>query len=270
MVSRPASFSLRAGLTLALAVSLLVVAAPAATPGTHATFSSVCQFSHALPDDPIVFPDEPGASHLHDFLGNVTTDAYSTYDSLRAGDTTCDRAGDTAAYWVPALYRADGTAVQPRSMSAYYRAVGKDGASIQAPPADLRIISSEATWVCPGTLGLSDPLNGCPIGNLQLQLRFPDCWDGVNLDSADHRSHMAFSSRVDNEVQCPDSHPVSVPLVDLHVRYQDVTAPGWYLASGGADTSHGDFLNAWDQEALETLVARCLNTGLGIGTSLVC
>ena len=56
----------------------------------------------------------------------------------------------------------------------------------------------------------------CGGGTLVLQLRFPDCWDGVNLDSADHKSHMAYTvSGV-----CPSNYPVPVPLLEFNVRYQ--------------------------------------------------
>src|SRR5881396_1703219 len=61
-------------------------------------FTTDCAFSHRLPDDPIVKPALPGASHSHDFFGNATTNAFSTYDSLRAGSTTCDREQDAAGY----------------------------------------------------------------------------------------------------------------------------------------------------------------------------
>ena len=30
-----------------------------------------CGYSHPLTDDPIVFPGQPGASHFHDFFGDV-------------------------------------------------------------------------------------------------------------------------------------------------------------------------------------------------------
>ena len=40
---------------------------------------------HRAPDDPIVFPGKPGASHEHTFVGNRTTGAFSTYGSLRSG-----------------------------------------------------------------------------------------------------------------------------------------------------------------------------------------
>ena len=61
-----------------------------------------------------------------------------------------------------------------------------------------------------GETGLP-PFNGFPNrtcdGGLQLRVRFPCCWDGKNLDSADHKSHMAYPSMVDNGV-CPSTHPV--------------------------------------------------------------
>ena len=69
--------------------SALVPAAPAQMPtldtgvgrttGTlGASFISHCAFSHSLPDDPIVHPGVPGASHQHDFFANTTTSATST------------------------------------------------------------------------------------------------------------------------------------------------------------------------------------------------
>ena len=75
-------------------------------------FIESCRFSHQAPDDPIVFPGKPGASHQHTFVGNRTTSAFSNFGSLRSGGTTCMRADDTAAYWVPTLLR-DGRALEP-------------------------------------------------------------------------------------------------------------------------------------------------------------
>ena len=70
-------------------------------------FISSCGFSHRAPDDPILFPGRPGASHDHSFVGNRTTNASSTLGSLLAGQTTCrNRPGDTAGYWMPTLYVA--------------------------------------------------------------------------------------------------------------------------------------------------------------------
>src|SRR5262249_56621631 len=60
-------------------------------------FVGSCAFSHMAMDDPIVYPRQPGASHDHSFVGNTTTNAFSTLRTLRAGSSTCKRDGETAA-----------------------------------------------------------------------------------------------------------------------------------------------------------------------------
>src|SRR3954451_2003001 len=83
-------------------------------------FVSHCAFSHRAPDDPIVDPGRPGASHDHTFLGSKTTDAISTTASLRAAASTSRRRGETAPYCLPPL-AAGGQAVLPAAPSIYYR-----------------------------------------------------------------------------------------------------------------------------------------------------
>lgn len=99
-----------------------------------------------------------------------------------------------------------------------------------------------------------------------------DCWDGRNLDSPDHKSHMAYAVRGGAvSMVCPASHPVPVPQLELDINYPDMTGgPGWSLASGSPNTAHADFVNSWDQAELERLVQECLRTGLGAGTGLNC
>src|SRR5947199_5786689 len=83
-------------------------------------FVSGCRFSHRNNDDPIVFPGQPGKSHDHTFIGNDSTDAFSTLSSLLGGTTSCRRPGDTAAYWAPTLMSGS-EAVTPRAATVYYR-----------------------------------------------------------------------------------------------------------------------------------------------------
>jgi hypothetical protein len=231
-------------------------------------FVTTCGFSHRNQDDLIVFPGQPGLSHDHTYFGATTTNASSTLESLREGGTTCQRPGDTAAYWVPTLFR-DGVAVEPLGVTIYYRR--RTVAPLRAFPEGLRMIAGDARatspqarrvtfWNCGVTAGVapsSEPPD-CPEGRrngLRLHVTFPNCWDGRNLDSSDHRSHMAYSERG----VCPASHPVEVPSISLIVRYGITGADGLELASGGVHSAHADFVNAWDQDALRRLVARCLN-----------
>jgi len=231
-------------------------------------FVENCRFSHRADDDPIVFPGQPGASHNHSFVGNRTTNAFSTFGSLVSASTTCARAADTAAYWVPTLY--DGTnAVEPQGATIYYRR--GTFAPLRTFPNDLRMIAGDAKatspqdmritfWNCGlnGGVQPSSTVPTCPDVRgsfLRLHTRFPNCWDGRRTDSADHKSHMAYSIRG----ACPSSHPVEVPAIELIIRYRTLGGDGFSLSSGGQYSAHADFLNAWRPSELKKLVEGCLN-----------
>lgn len=235
-------------------------------------FASTCMFSHRLGDDPIVRPGAPDASHSHDFLGNKSTNAFSTAATLAAGSTSCRRKDDLAAYWVPTLYEA-GRAVKPTNATAYYRTGGKVPATIRAFPAGLKLVAgnSAATspqgrrvvgWRCEGgPMRAKPPL--CLRRRLALVVNFPDCWDGFSLDSIDHRSHLTYSGMTRGGRGCPSSHSVPVPALSLHLRYRvRGGGPLVTLASGPSSTAHADFFNTWRQSALEALVQRCLNANV--------
>lgn len=103
-------------------------------------FQANCSASHDLMDDPIVHPGMPGASHMHTFLGNTTTDANSTLASLSAGGTACKAPGDKSGYWMPTLY--NGTqAVDPVGPQVIYYKTGViDYTSVRPFPAGLRFV----------------------------------------------------------------------------------------------------------------------------------
>jgi hypothetical protein len=235
-----------------------------------------CDYSHAAEDDPIVYPGQPGASHLHVFFGNIATDADSTVASLAQGDTTCDQQLDRAAYWAPALLR-DGAMLTPVKSTAYYRpGVDVDPTIVQPFPAGLVMIAGSAgavqpqpvsivAWSC--GLGIEReqlPPVCAPDRVLRLFVTFPDCWDGQHLDSEDHKSHIAYSSKG----VCPASHPVPVPQLQFSVEYP-VSGPtdGLELASGGLLTGHADFMNGWDEAKLASEVDLCLHRRVVCGVT---
>jgi hypothetical protein len=272
----------RTALFFAAAAGVLVAAAllgPTAFAGKPAStvtradlrgvnFVESCRFSHMAPDDPIVFPGQPGASHHHSFVANRTTDAFSTFASLRAGGTTCRRTADTAAYWMPTLYQGT-TVIEPMGATVYYRRATLAvvhtfpnglkmiaGDSKATAPQDLRITS----WNCgiAGGVRPSSTVPTCPDRRgsfLRLHVRFPSCWDGASLDSADHKSHLAYAERG----ACPASHPVPVPAIELIYRYPTLGGSDFSLSSGGQLSAHADFFNAWNPAQLQKLVNGCLN-----------
>jgi hypothetical protein len=245
-------------------------------------FVLACRFSHRNQDDPIVFPRQPGRSHDHTYFGNRSTNAFSTPASLRRHRRTSCK-GATAAYWVPTLF-VGGRAVWSPLLIAHY--VRRTYARVDPFPAGLKMIAGDASarspqprrvtsWSCadpPNFLiepypNREDPgskrgarIPNCAAddtdwGDLRLQVDFPNCWDGSRLDSPNHKSHMAYSSKG----ACPRSHPVEVPALTLFVHYEVAGGLSSELSSGGQFSAHADFVNAWNQAKLTTLVNGYLN-----------
>jgi hypothetical protein len=259
---------------LAAAAAVFSPSSEGASPG----WITSCGYSHSNNEDPIVHPGHPGAAHLHDYSAARTTGHSSTPDSLRAGGSTCDTAGDTSAYWIPALFE-DGervlpTATRMNSLFYYRRKGAPDGTTVQPFPDGLKMIIGNASATSPvenpqlgtdiifkcgpgSTEDLPAPPSRCDSGVMVMSLRFPNCWDGVNLDSADHRSHMAYPMGS----RCPASHPVVLPRLESFFRYDVGTGPigEISLSSGPYYTAHQDFFNAWVPSSLQTLLANCIN-----------
>lgn len=248
--------------------------------GQLGQFITPCRYTHRAFDDPIVYPNQPGRSHSHDFFGNGSTSATSTLDSLNTAPTSCRRLQDRSAYWVPTLLY-DGRPVTPQGATIYYRDAGKDPATVRPFPAGLRVIAGDSkatgpqsldivSWGCGSDSGIerqpAPPV--CPTGrSLVGTVRFPDCWDGVNLDSGDHKSHMAYALKVRGGRACSGSHPVAVPKITFNIRYPVPGGPSVSLASGSALTEHADFFNAWDPPTLASLVVGCLVAEVKCGSS---
>lgn len=234
-------------------------------------FSIRCRSSHAASDDPIVSPGSPGSTHLHQFFGATATNAHSSYRSMVESPSSCRLSEDTAGYWAPALVSPRGEIARTISQIAYYRALGDD--PIRAFPADLRMIAGYPTiptgvedflgWGCSNGQWFDSPGDCTGNGNLKASVTFPSCWNGFQLDSPDHRSHMTY--RVGKH--CPVSHPVALPTLKIHITFDVSDARGYALSSdlmlGTADghSLHADFWNTWDQDALEGLVRGCLLSG---------
>ena len=271
----------------ALAVLAVVVAPSSAGAVTleNGRFVTVCQVSHESRDDPIVLPKQPGLSHLHHFFGNRSTNARTTPRKLRRSKDTSCNADDRSAYWIPAL-KVNEQVIEPLVLRSYYSSFMKDPRTVQPFPRGLRIIGGDAYALQPQQLGIT--AWGCFAGavgsiagftrlgtgppycggngKLALNVNFPDCWDGVNLDSPDHQSHMAYAE-LDNWLStyatCPASHPVPLPALHMKVIYPTQGArEGVELSSGGVYSAHADFMNGWPQQRIEALVADCIRKSI--------
>jgi hypothetical protein len=251
------------------------------------SFSVECGFSHTLNDDPIVYPNLPGASHSHDFFGNVSTRASSTEETLAGSPTSCGDLSDRAGYWNPTAYM-NGVRIPPIRVSAYY--FGTSSGDVSAFPPGLQMIAGnkDATspadnarvqWSC--TKGNESPLRSHPYdcapygGRVTARIDFPTCWDGLDLGPVD----VAYATGEG----CP-SGSIALPQLSYRVRW-DVRDPcagatpcgaedappaniAFTVSTGSGDgvhtdgafyTLHADFWNAWRQDSLDSLVITCLN-----------
>ena len=156
-------------------------------------FVENCRFSHQAPDDPIVFPGKPGASHQHTFVGNRTTSAFSTFGSLRSGGDDVHARRTTRPPTGCRRSTRARRAVLPQAATIYYRRGTL--AEVSPFPNNLRMIAGDATatspqgmrvtfWSCGVASRASTARRRCrrvpdTRGSfLRLHIRFPECWDG--------------------------------------------------------------------------------------------
>ena len=223
-------------------------------------FALGCGFSHRNNDDPIVFPRQPGRSHNHTYIGNRLVDASSTPASLIGEPTSCESDSDSSTYWVPTLYIGSEPILPLVGIVYYVRRTSEPAAPL---PAGLKMVAGDANarraqakgivaWSCGGVGGTPrySVVPACSEDRLlQLQVNFPNCWNGKAVDSSDHKRHMAYASGG----RCPASHPVAVSTIALILLYPPV--PARAQVASGRFAAHADFINGWDQEELARLVA---------------
>jgi hypothetical protein len=280
---------------LIVVVAALVASLLAAIPTAHASspgWITFCPANHQAMDDPIVYPRQPGASHHHVFFGNRSTNAFSTYRSMRHAHTSCRIKSDKAGYWVPALFE-DGRYVSPRGRLAdgsrtrqvfYYR-VDNVSARYRARhpvepfPPNFRLIAGNAHahsvrdnpalgeeiyWGCSdnSTDKLIVPPS-CDSGAISLHVGFPNCWNG-KVTKQNDTANVVYP----DDGSCPRKYPRLLPRLIFRFEYPVGTTTGDItLASGPSYTMHGDFWNTWNQRVLSRLVRTCLGADVDCGNN---
>lgn len=202
---------------------------------SHSFFLVPCWQVSVQRLDPIVSAGKV-ASHVHQIAGGNAFSPTTTYNDTQAAScTTCFVQGDKSNYWIPRLYyhAVDGTfegVDQLGSASMYYLNEASrlgSGEKMHSFPAGLRMIAGDPYRRAAG-LTLADeaiaytcldyggtptqhrsfPDKHCPYG-IRAEVTFPSCWDGLNLDSKDHKSHMAYPIGTVESGPCPADHPVA-------------------------------------------------------------
>jgi hypothetical protein len=287
-----------------------VPVAQSAAPDNVGAFRFICTAGQIRADDPIVYPNQPGRSHLHQFFGNTEANASSTYDSLRkTGQSTCMSPVNRSAYWMPAMLNGRGMVIRPDHVTIYYKrrpasspACQQMGKACIPLPNGLRYVfgfnmqnpASAPTGAfhfrCAGagaldTSHFKDIVSAavvCPPGaRLGAVVDSPSCWDGTNLDSPDHRSHLAYPSYGWwGYLKCPTTHQFIIPRFTMGAWYgtddtldrSGTWEPGktvtWHLSSDvvpgslpsrPGSTFHADWFGAWDPTVQATWTENCID-----------
>jgi hypothetical protein len=283
---------------------------PPNTNDTLGAFRFICGAGQLLYDDPVMHPGEPGTSHLHQFYGNEDADANSTYASLRAsGATTCgdpaSNAGNRSGYWIPAMLDGKGHVVQPDYVTIYYKRYPKTSSECTSGlrgtctnlPRGLRFIfgrdmmnlsapkTGNPYFLCDNDTGsfktLQEALGVCSAGHhIDAVIDAPMCWDGVHLDTPDHRSHMSYMEDSHNGYpRCPSTHPYIIPGFLLGANYLVVAGEDtskWHFSSDEAapnepagSTYHADWFGAWDDTIMGMWQDNCIDKKLNCSSGLL-
>lgn len=247
--------------------------------------------------DPIVNPGGL-SSHVHVISGGSGFAASMDFARARASScTTCNVREDLSNYWTPKLYfqaangsfldvpiQGDNQYGNMGGMAIYYNDHRFGNEKVHPFPENLRILAGDNSKRTPSDDIPSQavmmecvdaggnvkypglPNRKCSLG-LVAELVMPSCWDGVNTDSPNHKSHVSYPVGVIEGGQCPSSHPIRLMTMTYKVTYRtDAFANEWdgirnpFVFANGDSTGfgfHGDFLNGWDTKVLETAANNC-------------
>ncbi|MDL5154749.1 DUF1996 domain-containing protein [Actinomycetospora termitidis] len=228
-----------------------------------------------------------GAQHVHDYVGNTSTNGNSNDESLDAAGTSCKN-GDKSTFFWPVLRDLNGTdddanadgggkdgnvgrKLTPQSAQLTFRGHGDQ--EVQPMPQHLMNImgnakakaqdgkNANAKYTCTGfTDRVTDKYPICPSGSKLVRiLDYPSCWDGQNLESKDLRSHMAFP---DSSGNCQDDFK-SVPALRITLTYDQPAGRAFAIDSfpdnqHDPTTDHSDFEN-FATKAQNDAGAECIN-----------
>lgn len=256
----------------------------AATPATRAYTWSCGRNAegHRNTANVVVAPGVAGPPHhVHEYVGNLSTDVDSTDETLAAAPTSCPN-GDRSTYYWPVLRTGaragdttHGQVAEPVAVTL--TAFGSPAGPVVAMPPRLRGTVGDANtattpagqatraWTCSDALDRrTDRYPLCRRGERVVRVfDFPSCWDGRRLDSENHRAHLVSPAPNGG---CPPG-TFAVPRLRVTVEYPRPDGDRFAIDAfppqrNAPETDHAFFVNLMP-EPLMARVVRCLNSGDG-------
>ena len=247
-------------------------------------FRNECKVSHRNTDNSWVAPGViDAAQHVHDYYGNGTQNAFSTAENLLSDDKSeeCAQPKDVSSYVWPAIVRGgdNNEVVDPGTVEFLFRGYDTDVGEVVPMVRGLKLVTgaaknldpekSAAKFACTGSENeTSVDFPTCEGGSQLVRISdFPSCWDGENLDSADHKSHVVFP---EDNGECPESNPNPLPRLQMKATYPLSGDPdAFFLSSfpqslGLAVSDHFDALNLMPSNLMQKGVD-CINKGRNCG-----
>ena len=218
-----------------------------------AEFLADCPFSHRLPDDPIVFPGLPGASHMHSFFGSrVDQRATPTVNDLLNGDQQLQPVDRHVVVLGADLLRRTTLPVEPVTGIFYYLGEGvRDDviAQTQPLPLGLRIVAGNAKATGPNdnTISRWSCLHAGEVGSVartSSPARPARCWSpiwtsrsaGTAVTWTRPTTRATWPTR--STAPARPRHPVPVPKLRQVLRYPVNGNPAGFRLSSGARLHH--------------------------------
>ncbi|MEU8817390.1 DUF1996 domain-containing protein [Actinoplanes sp. NPDC048796] len=236
------------------------------------------QNGHRNTGNPVVSPGVAGpAHHEHDFVGNLGVRADSRLEDLPGQSTSCTN-GDASTYYWPVLRLGTtkehhGPALVPTSLTLTY--LGNPRGPVVAMPRLLVAAvgdayaytnkngSARSEWSCsntPDRTTMKYPI--CDDGAEVVRIfDFPSCWDGRQLDSANHRQQVVFPAAGGG---CP-AGTFAVPHLKISMTYAVPAGRRYRIDAFDGQrrsplTDHGFMVNLMPDDLMKRVVT-CLNAG---------
>lgn len=274
-------------------------------------FRFICTPGQVNGDDHLIaFGVKGGAPHIHQWYGNEAGNFGSTYSTLRTtGASSCVNALNRTAYYVPALI-SGGKVRKFDYAQIYYKRFpknskycnpndpafvgecvgipndlhmifGYDPVTGTAPTGSRRFSCVSPTYVNRGPFeaDMVSAVTKCQDGDwLDVFISAPNCWNGRDLDSPNHRDHVAYTvGNGSHTDKCPASHPKLIPHfeaqtfykvdgnLDRSGNYTPQTATWRFSCEVGSQTLrpgncfHQDYAEGWNGRTKKAWTDNCID-----------